>query len=399
MAVTILLFDVDGVLIQPGGYRAAVRVTVNHFTNQMGLGDCAPDDATIAIFEAQGITCEWDMVPLLLAVILETLSASQPDLPLGSFDAAVAWLGQSACPLPQVNFPVALRQFGSFVTPGVAPAESVLAAAGYNLFPHLAGQGLLRDLLSSTRRPALSPTTALFETFALGDDLYTRSMGLPAPCSSPSLLTALDRPLLRGDFVQRLNRLHREGKICMAACTARPSQPLGDHGERLVVYAPEAELALELVGLEGIALVGTGQTGAAARQLGENEERLTKPAPYHALMAAAAALSGDRAAAADWTMAVYRFVERGGPHPGLQVGSAVFPGYVQLHMFEDSPGGLAGVNAAALLLRRLAVRVDVFCWGISTHPEKQAALRAQGAQVFEDINAALDQVFKTSLCV
>jgi len=41
------LFDLDGVLICPGGYRAALKATVNHFTRAMGLGDYPLADETI----------------------------------------------------------------------------------------------------------------------------------------------------------------------------------------------------------------------------------------------------------------------------------------------------------------------------------------------------------------
>ena len=49
MEPTVFLFDVDGVLVKPGGYRAAVRATVNYFTRQLNLGDLSPSDETVAI--------------------------------------------------------------------------------------------------------------------------------------------------------------------------------------------------------------------------------------------------------------------------------------------------------------------------------------------------------------
>lgn len=36
----VLLFDLDGVLVAPHGYRRAIHATLKHFTCRMGLGDC-----------------------------------------------------------------------------------------------------------------------------------------------------------------------------------------------------------------------------------------------------------------------------------------------------------------------------------------------------------------------
>ncbi len=33
----VLLLDIDGVLVRPGGYRAALHATLNYFVNLMGL--------------------------------------------------------------------------------------------------------------------------------------------------------------------------------------------------------------------------------------------------------------------------------------------------------------------------------------------------------------------------
>src|ERR1051326_5292118 len=61
--IKIILLDVDGVLVQPGGYRAALRATVNHFIgSQFDI-----QEEILTELEKHGISSEWDMVPLLLA--------------------------------------------------------------------------------------------------------------------------------------------------------------------------------------------------------------------------------------------------------------------------------------------------------------------------------------------
>jgi phosphoglycolate phosphatase-like HAD superfamily hydrolase len=54
--MNIWLFDLDGVLIHPGGYREALRRTVAHFSRRAGYPDEPLAEETIEAFEANGIT-------------------------------------------------------------------------------------------------------------------------------------------------------------------------------------------------------------------------------------------------------------------------------------------------------------------------------------------------------
>ena len=74
---TVILLDIDGVLVHPGGYRAALHATLNHFVNLMGLPHFEFPEEKLAGFEKRGITSEWDMVPLLLGVLWEDILSRQ----------------------------------------------------------------------------------------------------------------------------------------------------------------------------------------------------------------------------------------------------------------------------------------------------------------------------------
>ena len=70
----IILLDVDGVLVQPDGYRAALRATFNHFIEpHLDL-----QEETLTNLEKRGITSEWDMLPLLLASYWTDILSRQP---------------------------------------------------------------------------------------------------------------------------------------------------------------------------------------------------------------------------------------------------------------------------------------------------------------------------------
>ncbi len=390
----VFLFDVDGVLVQPLGYRAAVRATVEDIAHRLGINGAAPDDETIAVFEAQGITCEWDMIPMTLAVLLEDfLRQTGAELNLDLFQSACASIPNFPHRRLQPDYAAAFRALGQFSQPGEAPADTLLLACqnglADHLFPRLSRQGIMRDLLRFTRRPAQSLTTRIFETYALGNEVFGQSMRLPPEVQSVSTLSAYDRPLLSPQMCARLLSAEKQGRVRSAAYTARPSLPLSPSEEPLAVFAPEAEMALRLVGLDEIQLVGSGQMGEAAARLHEREDRLTKPAPYHALTAAAAALSGSRSGALEWIVQVYRFFEKGAQQPPLLINSVPLPPRFELHIFEDSPAGMRGGIEAAGLFAEMGCHAQLVLWGISDHAEKQAALQQAGAKVYPDINSAL----------
>ena len=58
--IKIILLDVDGVLVYPGGYRAALRATLDHFI----YPTLEIDEETLTELERRGIASEWDMAPL-----------------------------------------------------------------------------------------------------------------------------------------------------------------------------------------------------------------------------------------------------------------------------------------------------------------------------------------------
>ena len=68
--IQIALFDVDGVLIIPGGYRRAATDTIHSALDRMNLAQHTPDKTVFECFESLGITNEWDMIPLYLCIVL-----------------------------------------------------------------------------------------------------------------------------------------------------------------------------------------------------------------------------------------------------------------------------------------------------------------------------------------
>ena len=71
MKPVIVVFDVDGVLVNPIGYRLGFQKTICHYLEQMSLPCEFKSEEISELFEAHSANSEWDMVPISLAIILE----------------------------------------------------------------------------------------------------------------------------------------------------------------------------------------------------------------------------------------------------------------------------------------------------------------------------------------
>ncbi|HML24555.1 MAG TPA: hypothetical protein PKD09_23080 [Aggregatilinea sp.] len=382
---TCLLLDVDGVLLHAAGYKVALRDTVNHFTAQMGLPAWGPDEDEVSLFEACGITNEWDSGAMCLGALLAVALADAPHLRRGTLDETLAAVAEARLSLARPDFRHTARLLRDRQTDGLHPAAIYLALLGEQLsaedLPLFSA--LLADVYSID-----APTTRVFQTHTLGSERFEETYGFPAPFESPSYLKAYDVPLLSDESRARLLDWHAQPGHGAVVFTARPSLPPADVPDRVLRgYPPEGELATELLALDGqLILMGQGRVSWLAAQNGRDVTAYVKPSPVQALAAIGAAVSGEEStslhAAAD-------FVERGligGPLDLLREG--------QTHVIvcEDAINGIRAARGAVDRLRAAGLDVTFEAVGISPHPDKRAALAAVADRVVDDINAGLAEI-------
>jgi hypothetical protein len=381
----ILLFDIDGVLVAPYGYRESVRATLGHFYRQMNFPESfLPDEDVISGFEAIRITSEWDMVPICLAAAIDGWLAANPEFILSDqLSTALPEIGDAASTTNLPRDPGYLRlqqSLSGLVKPGEYPADTVLRRVRSErpsaLLTHLSGSCLLDSLLAHSRDLNQSVTTRVFQHFTLGSRAFQACYNQVPSFQSESLLAEFDLPLLPAELSQRLLDLHTQREIYPAAFTMRPSlapRSVDDHLPNR--YAPEAEIALELVRLSDIPLIGYGRILYLANQIGLEAEELLKPSPVQAIAAILAAISGNEILAL--TEAYHVYAKSGGfPISLLNPGDRLI-----VHIFEDSAGGIEAVFRAAAILRSIGISVQVSGYGIATHPRKTAALEKAGAAI------------------
>lgn len=390
MKATIALLDLDGVLILPYGYRASVNASMQYLVEKMGIHIETPVEEIAPLFEALGITCEWDMLALLTAILFDAVAEQgRGKLPSMGLAEALEWCEAHAPRQLQVDFKAKVQALSPHLVYAPIPAESVYLARqkGAGLFPHLDHQLFLNELLCETRELEKTLTSVLFQNLVLGDRVFAETYSAAPIISTPSFLEKYDLPALESETSQRLMALWRAGRLHLSVFTARPSLPPRDVEAVSGGYSPEAEMAVDLVGLSGIPIMGYGRLQWLAGQTGESADAFLKPAPVQALAALRAALTREEAQSLLWARKV-QSDSRGNLCSDL-------PQEIDLHVFEDSAIGITAARHAANLLNGAGIKAELHCWGIAKHPDKVAALRRVGADIFADVNAAMDQAFGT----
>lgn len=403
MPYTLLLFDIDGVLVQPKGYKLALRDTVNYFAQRLGFAPVDLSMEDIGIFEACGLTNEWDSAAMCVGAMLATVARSNPATlmrwqSITDVGLFFQWFHGITTKSPALTAPDfrAIAEQVKAQNPDDKPVTPIThqllrAMIDTNYIPLL--DQLFADIFSID-----TPTTHVQQTFTLGHERFKTTYGIDAPFESESYLLKHDAPLLSPENRDKLIKWRDSSFLNgFSIYTARPSLPAkGDS----IGYAPEAELARELLGFDAsVPLIAGGKMQWLATQKKRSADAYIKPSPVQALAAICAASNSARGQDSAFTEAeileaaaeLYENQMAGPPY--LYLYSDV---HNQVTVFEDSTGGITAVrNAAAVINDDLqdGIRVIDSGIGISDEVSKQAALHQVADVVFPDINAALDAFF------
>jgi hypothetical protein len=403
----ILLFDVDGVLVENRAYRAAIRQTTAYFAERLGWREAEPTEADIDAFEAESIIVEWDTAAVLAGALLferlRSLPAARRARPLpGDLWAALEALRPGrAADTPPPDYAALARQIGAAVSAAAAsngsqPEPRLLPGrAALRLFDAvlreqdaaLAAQArpLLEQLLGNVYDIDRSPAMQVFQNYVLGNDAYAECYGLPALAKSEPLLEVLDVPRLQPDLSQRVLAGRASGRLFPAIFTARPSLRPLEAGGWARGFPPEGEMARRLVGLEGVPVIGLGKLAWWAQRVGRPNWDLMKPSPAQSMAALSAACTGLEAEAVKAAAAVVR-----GDH--LRYPLSACQGQ-QVHVFEDSPASLGGVREAVRLLNQQGLGLQLTCHGVAAPgAPKREALQRVADCVHDDVNAGLRMI-------
>jgi hypothetical protein len=371
----ILLLDLDDVLIQQVAYHLSLKDCV-----AMVGGWCAIraplTDEDISVFEALGVTSEWDSSAICAALLLERAWEVDPSRRLP--DSPDSPDGQ---PL-EASVPDFQGYFRSAIHPGLsgpqgrAETETRLSAAHTHTEQQLKA---LQDLLRHAYDPMRSLTARIIQELNLGQAGFQAAYGIPAALRGPGYLATLDPPLIPAETAARLVSWATEPGQRAVIFTNRPSlMPHGAGG------TPEAEIGLERTGLSSLPFISMGHLDWLAAARGLEAQSLLKPSPVHVLAAL-------RRAAGDG------LVDSLEAAAGLALDQLNDGGWGKLHgahatAFEDSFRGLKSARAAQAALERIGVRITLDLRGVMTLPAKARALEEAGGSVYPDFVRAAQGV-------
>jgi hypothetical protein len=389
----LLLFDVDGVLIEDGGYFAALMATLNYFNELMGAAPIVFGLPDRDQFQSRGYVNEWDLCPLCAGILIVETLARQPDLILclAPFeDFLRQFSGVNVPQLKDVAWPY-LEQIDRLQGKPVERARDMLLNALAQLSlradTRSATENLLREMFSQTHDVDRAPVTQIFQEFVIGSRLYAESYQLPPRFSAPSVLATEDRSLISAAAQAKLAEWATTDRVKVCVYTARPSLPPADDPDHIphLGYSPEAELGMQLLGMD-YPLIATCRVQWLAAKVNVPFESVTKPAPIQALAAIGAALTHEEA---NSLLAAQALVARGkliGPLAHLKDCTT------HVWIVEDGILGMQATHGAIDLLQRSGLDVHAHAIGIAAVGPKADALAPLSERVLPDVNAALEYI-------
>jgi phosphoglycolate phosphatase-like HAD superfamily hydrolase len=345
MSKEIIIFDVDGVLIESHGYHQAFKDTVRVGAKELGY-DVTLSDEDIARFEGMGISSEWHSSAACMAVL-----AISGKFDLGPLFASIA-NEQAKIPV-RIRLERAVHQMA--IEAGVDPAHPV-------------------SLIQNSETINSFPFD-IFQEMILGSAEFEEIYEIKSILGVESYLSKFDRPQLGTDSRDRLFDWFQHPERGCAIMTNRPSRKM-----------PDAKYAQKLVALENIPVAGYGEMEWLAEKFGGEAAEYSKPSPIHALSAALASFGKD----SDTCLLEACAATKGEISDDI----VLLDGY-EFTVFEDTPAGIISVGAMGDLLRAQGLDVKVNKIGITSSPLKGEYLKAQGAQVFADVNTALEDVLSS----
>ncbi len=347
----ILLLDADGVMVQPAGYREALRATVNYFVDS----PLPLEEESLAELEKRQITSEWDMAPLLIAAYWNDVLSRQPmpELP-GDVNSAARYIKRQR----NVDAPAHVSVPEFHLQPGKYPARSAYES---DCFPNLVDP-LRMDLLTGSRSVQKSPTTRILQHFTLGSEHFQETYNLPAEVDTDSLLLRFDRTPITDEVRAKLRQPGNQ----LVGFTNRPSGPPREMGHIMDGYAPEAEFALELAGLQDIPMISHGRLKYLASLHGLDAATLEKPSPFHALAAVLAAWTGEELMALQAANHWYETNSLNGKFVRL-------PRAFELIVVVDTLGGIRSVRAASEIFQASGFDVRFRPFGLTLGNDTKAS--------------------------
>jgi hypothetical protein len=393
----VYIFDLDGVLIEPFGYRAAFEATLQYFLEPGDLTNWISAKQAHPVFESLGVTNEWDMVAIALAELIDHLfSIRSPDTLLTTLAEFMDWSKSNRAAYDGFDLTDKLHALETVFHREGLPSQVLLQAGqagegGY--FSELRKHPLFSYLLADTWNIRTCITTAVFQNYSLGSEDFRKTYGFTGPIQSESYLDLYDHVNISMEYVKQLIGYRDSGRVSLGILTLRSSLPPEGITAVGSMYSPEAEKARSLIGFSGVPLMAFGRIYYLSQIAGLPIPQLIKPSMPQALGAILAGLSADEAWAITTLGELCQHQAINGQN--LERIKVLVGDGCSVFVFEDSRVGIQACKSACQWLEKISQKeIELHAWGVSTHPVKVETLIQHGAAIFADVNAALVDSFR-----
>lgn len=361
------LFDMDGVLLEPGGYQKALINSVMRIGQALGAPNTTLTKDQIARFEALNITNEWDTLAICAALTLVHLWDIDGHIRLDG-------LNPKASPITNEtpNFDVFLMALSDG---GHQPGET----AYHFLIDHHSWldrdqRTYLATILENCCDISRSLTLPAHQETVLGSKIFESHYKIKAQRNIESYLAKYDKPVMTEEKYAELRIWLNQSNHHAGILTNRPSRnPAG------FLSSPEAELGSEIVGLTDLPYVGSGILGwFAVNHCQLPDHALLKPNPVHTLALLQLCLGRSLADSLQASVALWQ-------------GSGFFSDWeafdnAKIIIFEDSVKGLLSGKAACKLINKLGFEIDLTLIGVAQNLIKLSALDQVSTCNVDNIN-------------
>ena len=272
MSQSIILFDMDGVLLEQLGYHTALTAAVKRIGAALGMPNAAITPAEIGRFEAMSVTNEWDSQSICAALML---------IDLWKVDGTVRYEGVAPrAPIVTENAPDISAFLDRFTEIGDDPgprAYQILTAE--NPWLNADQRNYLELILFNTRDIYTSPLLPAYQETVLGSKIFQDHYGLTPHLNAEGFLMTQDTRVMTDAKLAEFQTWladpeHKAGILTNRPCKTPPGY----------LSSPEAEIGAQFVGLPGLPLMGSGTLAwFAETQLHVPDHLLFKPHPLHAL--------------------------------------------------------------------------------------------------------------------
>lgn len=367
MTNKIILFDMDGVLLKPGGYHQALKATVRRIGRAVGVPAANLTDDQIAHFEALSVTNEWDSAAISASLILLKAWQVDPDVRLANAPVEIVALTDQA---PEIDtFLDTFNEVGDL--PTISAYKKIIRE---NPSLSVSQRDYLKEILYHSRNIYHSPILPWHQETVLGSRAFTDNYGLEPQLNLESYLTVYDRQVMTGETRKTIKTWLDQPGHRVGIMTNRPSSTPPEY-----LSSPEAELGAQLVALDHLPLLGSGMLAwFAATQCQLPDHTFLKPNPVHALALMQMCWGGPTPIALRMAYDLWR-------------GEGEYEDWVkfdfsQVMVFEDAVKGLQAGKSAQELLERNGINIDLRLVGISSNPIKRGELKKTADYLYRDIN-------------